>query len=1110
MRKILVFIFALFALSAFAQRTILNITLGETVADYQFVYIKVADGKAYLADPTDAAKSPAIGVCLVGGVLNDVTQAQLDGIIEVVGAGYDVGATYYLDNASPGDITATPPTYKQVAGVAISSEYFVIAGAASVVAPGGAGTVTDVSVTNANGVSGSVATSTTTPAITLSLGNITPTTVNGIALSGSSTPTLAVTGTTAVSGTNTGDQSTIVGITGTKAQFSTAVTDGDILYVGDVTTFTDEAAQDATGAMVTDGSLVYVDGTPLLTRGALSGDVTASQGSNTVAVTKINGTSLSGLATGILKNTTTTGVPSIAVAGDFPTLNQNTTGTAASFTGSLAGDVTGTQAATVVGKINGVSMSGLTTGILKNTTTTGVPSIAIAADFPTLNQNTTGSAATLTTPRAINGTSFDGSAAITVTAAAGTLTGATLNSGVTASSLTSVGTIATGVWNGTAVPVTNGGTGSTSANAALNALLPTQGSSTGKYLQTDGTNTSWATAGGTGTVTTLSVTTANGVSGSVATATTTPAITLSLGAITPTSVNGVTVSGSSTPTLSVVGTSAITGTNTGDNSANSLYSGLVSNATHTGDATGSTALTVVKINGTSLAGLGTGLLKNTTGTGVPSIAINSDLPVMTATVGGAVPTPPNNTTTFLRGDGTFAAPSGGGSGDITNGGNTTGAAVTIGTNDAFGLNLETNNVTRASWTGAASTGGALTLTDVTATTAAVEDVATVQANSTGTAAASFGPRIKFQGESTTTDNQDMGGIGAIWTTATHASRTSSDVFYGVNNAGALGEFARFEGATAPVLKIASAVGTAGTTTYGNAGITTGVSFTVGNSSSILTLGGNSSTGAVGLSTGKTATGGAITIRAIDSGSSVLMDRSSSNATSGTMKEWEANGFVSPTSGTATYTLLLNGKTFNQTGGANGITAFIKDNPTLTSVADYRSFQTDVNNANAKGIYQTGAITTNNLVGKTTFGATTTPTAFVQIAAGTATVAPLLLTSGTNLTTAVAGGIEFDGTEFYGSNSSTRTILARVLKGSSTLDFGATAPGTSTDLPLTVTGAAVGDPVALGVDNSTTATTNGSWSAWVSATNTVTIRFANSDLVSTINPASATFKVSVIK
>lgn len=62
---------------------------------------------------------------------------------------------------------------------------------------------------------------------------------------------------------------------------------------------------------------------------------------------------------------------------------------------------------------------------------------------------------------------------------------------------------------------------------------------------------------------------------------------------------------------------------------------------------------VTKINGTTLSNLATGILKNTTTTGVPSIAVNSDLPVMSATVGGAVPTPPNNTTTFLRGDGVF-------------------------------------------------------------------------------------------------------------------------------------------------------------------------------------------------------------------------------------------------------------------------------------------------------------------------------------------------------------------------------------------------------------------------------------------------------------------------
>jgi len=72
-------------------------------------------------------------------------------------------------------------------------------------------------------------------------------------------------------------------------------------------------------------------------------------------------------------------------------------------------------------------------------------------------------------------------------------------------------------------------------------------------------------------------------------------------------------------TLTLTGNTSLSGTNTGDNAINSLYSGLVTNATHTGDATGATALTVVALNGTNLAGLGTGLLKNTTGTGIPSI-----------------------------------------------------------------------------------------------------------------------------------------------------------------------------------------------------------------------------------------------------------------------------------------------------------------------------------------------------------------------------------------------------------------------------------------------------------------------------------------------------------
>jgi len=47
--------------------------------------------------------------------------------------------------------------------------------------------------------------------------------------------------------------------------------------------YSDEQAQDAVGAMV-DTTLVYTDGTPLLSRAALTGDVTASAGSNATTI----------------------------------------------------------------------------------------------------------------------------------------------------------------------------------------------------------------------------------------------------------------------------------------------------------------------------------------------------------------------------------------------------------------------------------------------------------------------------------------------------------------------------------------------------------------------------------------------------------------------------------------------------------------------------------------------------------------------------------------------------------------------------------------------------------------------------------------------------------
>jgi hypothetical protein len=45
---------------------------------------------------------------------------------------------------------------------------------------------------------------------------------------------------------------------------------------------------------------------------------------------------------------------------------------------------------------------------------------------------------------------------------------------------------------GTPLPLTEGGTGQTSATNALNALLPIQSSANEKYLKSDGTNSSWA------------------------------------------------------------------------------------------------------------------------------------------------------------------------------------------------------------------------------------------------------------------------------------------------------------------------------------------------------------------------------------------------------------------------------------------------------------------------------------------------------------------------------------------------------------------------------------------------------------------------------------------
>ena len=98
------------------------------------------------------------------------------------------------------------------------------------------------------------------------------------------------------------------------------------------------------------------------------------------------------------------------------------------------------------------------TGVLTATGFAGPLTGNVTGNASGSSGSCTGNAATATalaTARAINGTDFDGTAAITVTAAAGTLTGATLNSGVTASSLTSVGTLTSMTTSGDVIIGTN-------------------------------------------------------------------------------------------------------------------------------------------------------------------------------------------------------------------------------------------------------------------------------------------------------------------------------------------------------------------------------------------------------------------------------------------------------------------------------------------------------------------------------------------------------------------------------------------------------------------------------------------------------------------------------
>lgn len=163
----------------------------------------------------------------------------------------------------------------------------------------------------------------------------------------------------------------------------------------------------------------------------------------------------------------------------------------------------------------------------------------------------------------------------TSVAASGTVTGSNLsgsNHGDQTITLTGditgsgTGTFSTS-YNGT-VPITKGGTGSTSSVAAINALLPAQSGHAGQILQTDGTNVSWSSSGGGGGVSYVDGTGTNGLSVVVTNPGSTPYITIGVNSINTTgTVVASNISGTTSGTNTGDQTIALTGDVTGSGTA---------------------------------------------------------------------------------------------------------------------------------------------------------------------------------------------------------------------------------------------------------------------------------------------------------------------------------------------------------------------------------------------------------------------------------------------------------------------------------------------------------------------------------------------------------------
>jgi hypothetical protein len=107
-----------------------------------------------------------------------------------------------------------------------------------------------------------------------------------------------------------------------------------------------------------------------------------------------------------------------------------------------------------------------------------------------------------------------------------------------------------------------------------------------------------------------------------------------------------------------------------------------------------------------------------------------------------------------------------------------------------------------------------------------------------------------------------------------------------------------------------------------------------------------------------------------------------------------------------------------------------------------------------------------------------------------------------------GGSGASASTFWRGDGTWAGLGFNIISGSAVLDFPNTAGNSSSDLTFAVPGVALGDVVSLGVPNAA-ALIGTCYTAWVSAANTVSVRFNNYS-AGAKNPASSTFKIKIIQ